>query len=45
MGENPQGKTHVLIKEIVGWVTSEGFKCVYKPNATVASTIADRISK
>ena len=45
MGENPHGKTHVLIKEIVGWVTSEGFECVYKPNATVASTIADRLSK
>jgi predicted RNase H-related nuclease YkuK (DUF458 family) len=45
MGENPKGKTHVLIREIVGWVTSEGFECTYKPNSTVASTIADRLSK
>jgi predicted RNase H-related nuclease YkuK (DUF458 family) len=45
MGDNPKGKTHALIREIVGWVTSEGFECTYKPNATVASTIADRLSK
>lgn len=46
IGNNKKtGKTHVLIQEIVGWVTAEGFKCQYKPHATVASTIADRISK
>ena len=45
MGKNPKGKTYELIREIVGWVTAEGFECRYKPNAGVASTIADRISK
>lgn len=45
MGKDPKGKTHTLIREIVGWVTAEGFECTYKPNAGIASTVADRLSK
>jgi len=45
MGESRSGKTYELIKEIVGWVTAEGFECRYKPNSPVASTVADRVSK
>lgn len=45
MGTNKKGKTYELISEIMGWITAEGFVGQYKPNAGVASTIADRISK
>lgn len=45
MGKSPHGKTAELIKEIVGWVTAEGFECHYKPNSNTASCIADRITK
>lgn len=45
IGNNKKGKTHMLINEITGWVTSEGFTCYHKPKSFVASTIADRISK
>jgi len=43
IGKN--GKTNELISEITGWVASCGFPCEIKPNATTASTIADRITK
>jgi len=43
VGEN--GKTRELIKGIVGYVTSAGFPCLIKPDATTASCIADRFSK
>ena len=40
-----QGKTKLLIKEIVNWVHSLGYECAIKPNSYTASGIADRISK
>lgn len=39
------GKTRELIKEIVGWVTSEGYDCLIKPDSYTANAIADRHSK
>jgi uncharacterized protein len=45
MGSSKKGKTYELINEIMGWITAEGFTGYYKPEAGVASTIADRISK
>ena len=39
------GKTSVLIKEIVSWVTSQGYVCLIKPDSYAASEIADRYSK
>ena len=39
------GKTNVLIKEIVSWVTSQGYVCLIKPDSYAASSIADRLSK
>ena len=45
IGESKKGKTRDLIKEIMGWVTAEGFEFQYKPHSSTASTIADRISK
>ncbi len=39
------GKTSVLIKEIVSWVTSQGFVCLIKPDSYAASGIADKFSK
>ena len=39
------GKTSVLIKEIVSWVTSQGYICMIKPDSYVASGIADKYSK
>ena len=39
------GKTKELIKEIVGWVTSEGYDCLIKPDSYTANAIADRYSK
>lgn len=39
------GKTRELIKEIVGWVTSEGYDCLIKPDSYAASSIADKYSK
>ena len=44
-GTNPKGKTYVLIKDLIGWVTATGFDCEIKPNSYVASSIADKISK
>ena len=40
-----RGKTNMVINEIVGWITAEGFNCKIKPEAYTASTIADKISK
>lgn len=39
------GKTKDLIKEIVGWVTSEGYECLIKPDSYTANAIADKYSK
>ena len=39
------GKTSVLIKEIVSWVTSQGYVCMIKPDSYAASDIADKFSK
>ena len=39
------GKTSVLIKEIVSWVTSQGYVCMIKPDSYAASDIADKYSK
>ena len=39
------GKTNVLIKEIVSWVTSQGYVCLIKPDSYAASDIADKYSK
>ena len=39
------GKTSILIKEIVSWVTSQGYVCLIKPDSYAASDIADKYSK
>ncbi len=39
------GKTSELIKEIISWVTGQGYICLIKPNSYAASDIADRYSK
>ena len=39
------GKTNELIREIISWVTSQGYVCMIKPDSYVASGIADRYSK
>ena len=44
-GNSDKGKTAALIPEIVGWVKSMGYVCYVKPDAFVASSIADKISK
>ena len=44
-GNSPKGKTYILVKDLVGWVTATGFDCQVKPNSFVASSIADKISK
>ena len=44
-GNSKKGKTYVLVKDLVGWVTATGFDCKIKPNSFVASSIADKISK
>ena len=46
-GWNPNGKTKELIPELVGWIKGCTLNCAVeiKPNAYVASTIADKISK
>lgn len=43
IGKN--GKSCDVINEIVGWITSSGFKCRIKPESYAASCIADKISK
>lgn len=40
-----KGKTSMLIPEIVGWITSSGYKCRIKPESWAASCVADKISK
>lgn len=46
-GYNPNGKTRELIPELVGWIKGCALACdvEVKPDAFVASTIADKISK
>jgi len=43
IGQN--GPTAKIIPEIVGWVTSCGYKCEIKPNSYTASGIANKFSK
>lgn len=44
-GTNLNGKTYMLLKDLIGWVTATGFDCKIKPDSFVASSIADKISK
>jgi len=44
-GTSLKGKTHLLINDLIGWVTATGFDCQIKPDSFVASSIADKISK
>lgn len=44
-GTSLKGKTHLLINDLIGWVTATGFDCQIKPESFVASSIADKISK
>ena len=44
-GNSPKGKTYLLVKDLVGWVTATGFDCHVKPESFVASSIADKLSK
>ena len=44
-GNSPKGKTYLLVKDLVGWVTATGFDCHVKPDSFVASSIADKLSK
>lgn len=44
-GTSLKGKTHLLINDLIGWVTATGFECHIKPESFVASSIADKISK
>ena len=44
-GWNPDGKTKDLIPGLVGWIKACGIEASVKPEAYVASTIADKISK
>ncbi len=44
-GWSPNGKTKELIPGLVGWIKACGYDCEVKPDAFVASTIADKISK
>ena len=39
------GKTNVLIKDIVSWVTSQGYVCLIKPYSYAASGLANKYSK
>jgi predicted RNase H-related nuclease YkuK (DUF458 family) len=41
----PKGETRKLIQEVVGWVTSVGYKAIIKPDAYGASSVADRYTK
>lgn len=41
----PNGETRKLIQEVVGWVTSVGYKAIIKPDAYGASCVADRFTK
>lgn len=45
IGSGEKSKTRILVQEIVGWVSSAGFKPVIKPDSYAASCVADRISK
>lgn len=44
-GNSERGKTKELIPAIIGWIQSQGYEAMCKPDSFVASTIADRISK
>ncbi|CAA7600226.1 Bacteriophage KVP40, Orf299 [Acididesulfobacillus acetoxydans] len=39
------GPTRDYIPEITGWVKACGFRCVVKPDAYIASSVANRLSK
>jgi uncharacterized protein len=40
-----QGETRMLIQEVVGWVSSVGYKAIIKPYSYGASSVADRFTK
>ena len=40
-----KGESRHVINEIIGYVTGQGMKCEYKPEASVGSIVADRITK
>ena len=40
-----KGLSKIVINEITGYITAEGFDCVIKPYASTASVVADRYSK
>ena len=44
-GNSDNGKTKMLIPELVGWIKSCGYDCKVKPDSFAASSIADKISK
>ena len=44
-GNSEKGKTKALIPELVGWIKSCGYDAHCKPDAFVASCVADKISK
>lgn len=39
------GKTQKVIPDIMAWINSCGYECEVKPNSSVASSVADRLSK
>ena len=43
VGEN--GDSRSVIKDIIGFVSGQGLKCEYKPDSSIASIVADRITK
>jgi uncharacterized protein len=38
----PEHESNRALKEIVGWITGCGFVCKIKPDAPIASTVADK---
>lgn len=42
-GQN--GKSSEMITEVIGWIRACGYDCQVKPNAFVASNVADKYSK
>jgi predicted RNase H-related nuclease YkuK (DUF458 family) len=40
-----KGESRQIINQVVGYVTGQGLKCEYKPDAAIASNVADRFTK
>jgi predicted RNase H-related nuclease YkuK (DUF458 family) len=40
-----KGKSRNVITEVVGYITGQGLKCKYKPEAVIAANCADRLTK